>query len=48
MDSCYTLITDIYDQYKQAMIDYNRIKSLYLIDVDNVEIDENFMNLIRF
>lgn len=47
-DSCYTLITDIYDQYKQAMIDYNRIKSLYLIDVDNVEIDENFMNLIRF
>lgn len=41
-DSCYTLITDIYDQYKQAMIDYNRIKSLYLIDVDNVEIDEKF------
>lgn len=41
-DACYSLITDIYDQYKQAMIDYNRIKSLYFIDVEKVVIDEKF------
>ncbi|WP_028042388.1 septation ring formation regulator EzrA [Candidatus Stoquefichus massiliensis] len=41
-DACYTLITEIYDQYKQAMIDYNRMKNLYIIDIDHVEIDEKF------
>lgn len=41
-DACYSLITEIYDQYKQAMIDFNRIKSLYIIDIDHVGIDQTF------
>lgn len=41
-DESYTLITEIYDQYKQVMIDYNRIKKLYVIDEVNIVIDEKF------
>lgn len=41
-DACYSLITDIYDQYKQAMIDFNRMKSLYILDEFDVVIDEKY------
>ena len=41
-DASYTLITEIYDQYKQVMIDYNRIRSLYVIDDLDIVIDEKF------
>lgn len=43
-DDCYTVITEIYDQYKQAMIDYNRIKKLYVIDDLDIVIDEKCMD----
>ena len=41
-DACYSLITDIYDQYKQVMIDYNRIRNLYVIDEVDIVIDEKY------
>ena len=41
-DACYSLITEIYDQYKQALIDSNRINSLYVINEEHIEIDERF------
>ena len=41
-DASYTLITEIYDQYKQVMIDYNRMRSLYVIDDLDIVIDEKF------
>lgn len=41
-DACYSLITEIYDQYKQALIDSNRINSLYVINEEYIEIDERF------
>ncbi len=40
---CYQTITDIYDQYKQAMIDYNRMKSLYVLDEFDIVIDEHYV-----
>lgn len=41
-DESYTLITEIYDQYKQVMIDFNRIRSLYVIDEMDIIIDEKY------
>ncbi len=41
-DESYTLITDIYDQYKQVMIDYNRIRNLYVINEVDIVIDEKY------
>lgn len=41
-EKCYTLITDIYDQYKQALIDYNRMRSLYIIDEASIVIEEKY------
>ena len=41
-DASYTLITEIYDQYKQVLIDYNRMRSLYVIDDLDIVIDEKF------
>jgi len=41
-DDCYTHITDIYDQYREAMLDFNKIKSLYRIDEESVVIDEKY------
>lgn len=41
-ENCYTLITEIYDQYKQAMIDYNRIRNLYVVDEANIIIEEKY------
>lgn len=38
---CYETLTTIYDQYKEALIDYNRIHSLYIINED-VEIEEYY------
>ena len=39
--ACYELITSIYDEYKQSLIDYNRIHSLYMIDND-VDLEEHY------
>lgn len=41
-EDAYQSITHIYDQYKQAMIDQNRIENLYLIHEDYVNIEEKF------
>lgn len=41
-DDAYTTITQIYDQYKQALIDQNRIENLYLINEDYVDIEEKY------
>ena len=41
-DASYRLITEIYDQYKQVLIDYNRMRSLYVIDDLDIVIDEKF------
>lgn len=41
-DNCYSLITDIYNQYKQALLDNNRIKSLYIVDDENLSIEEDY------
>ena len=42
-DESYTVITQIYDQYKQALIDQNRIENLYLINEDYVDIQEKYL-----
>ena len=41
-EDAYTKITHIYDQYKQALIDQNRIENLYLINEDYVDIQEKY------
>lgn len=41
-DNCYLTITDIYDQYKEALIDYNQIKKLYQIEDLDIVIDDHF------
>ena len=41
-DNSYDLITKIYDQYKQVMIDFNKIKNLYMIDEMDIVIDEKY------
>lgn len=41
-EKCYDMITEIYDQYKQAMIDYNRMRSMYVIDESEIVIEEKF------
>ena len=41
-EDAYTKITQIYDQYKQALIDQNRIENLYLINEDYVDIQEKY------
>lgn len=41
-DESYTLITDIYDQYKQVLIDFNKIKKLYVIDEEKIDVDERY------
>lgn len=47
-ETSYDMITEIYDQYKQAIIDYNRMRSLYVIDESEIVIEERFQefNLI--
>ena len=49
-EECYTLVTHIYDQYKQALSDFNRIVSLYVIDGHDIDIDvhyKEFDNILR-
>lgn len=41
-EKCYNMITKIYDQYKQAMIDYNRMRNMYVIDESEIVIEEKF------
>lgn len=41
-ESCHNTITEIYDQYKQSMIDYNRMKSLYVLTEFEIVIDDNY------
>lgn len=41
-DECYTYITDIYDQYKEALLDFNNIKNLYRVDEEQIVIDEKY------
>lgn len=41
-DDCYTYITNIYDQYREAMLDFNKIKNLYRIDEVSIIIDEKY------
>lgn len=41
-EECYSLITHIYNQYKELLIDYNKIKSLYKIDEENIVIEEKY------
>lgn len=41
-DESYTLVTDIYDQYKQVLIDFNKIKNLYVIDETDIDVDERY------
>ena len=39
---CYEYITGIYSQYKQALVDFNRIQELYKLDDIHIEIDEQY------
>ena len=41
-DDCYTYITQIYDQYKEALMSYEKIKKLYVLDGLNIDIDEKY------
>ena len=41
-DDCYGFITNIYDEYKQVMIDFNNLKSLYRLDDLDMNIDERY------
>ncbi len=43
-DDCYTYITQIYDQYKEALLDFNKIKNLYRIDEIEIVIDEKYQD----
>ena len=43
-DDCYTYITHIYDQYKEALLDFNKIKNLYRIDEIDIVIDEKYQD----
>lgn len=40
--NCNETVTDIYNQYKQAVIDFNHIKSLYRLDEIDIVIDEKY------
>ncbi len=41
-DNCYNVVTEIYNQYKQVMIDFNKIKNLYSIDQMDIVVDEKY------
>ncbi|MEG0547331.1 MAG: septation ring formation regulator EzrA [Coprobacillus sp.] len=41
-DDSYTLITDVYDQYKQVLIDFNKIESLYVVEAIDVDVTERY------
>lgn len=41
-DSSYEVVTNIYNDYKQVMIDFNSIKNLYRIDEMDIVIDEKY------
>lgn len=41
-DDCYGFITNIYDEYKQVMIDLNNLRSLYRLDDLDIDIDERY------
>ena len=41
-ESCYTLLTDIYDQYKQALHDFKRIVNLYVLNEEDIDIDAHY------
>lgn len=41
-ESAYTLITEIYDSYKQALNDFNRIVNLYVVSGEDIKIDMHY------
>ncbi|MEG0366845.1 MAG: septation ring formation regulator EzrA [Coprobacillus sp.] len=41
-DDCYAMITEIYNQYKQVLIDFNKIKHLYVVNEMDIVIDEKY------
>lgn len=41
-DECYKNVEEIYAQYKQALIDFNNMKTLYVLDDVDLTIDEKF------
>lgn len=41
-EECYRNVEEIYSQYKQALIDLNKMKSLYILDEYDIVIDEKF------
>ncbi len=41
-ETCYTEITRIYDDYKQALLDYNQLKGLYVLDSESIEISDHY------
>lgn len=41
-EKCYTLVSEIYNQYKECMVDYNRILSLYIVDEAEITIADTY------
>ena len=41
-DECYKNVEEIYSQYKQALIDLNNMRTLYVLDEVDITIDEKF------
>lgn len=41
-NECYKNVEEIYSQYKQGLIDYNNMKSLYVLDDIEIVIDEKY------
>lgn len=41
-DECYKNLEDIYTQYKQALMDFNNMKTLYVLDDVELTVDEKY------
>ncbi len=41
-DDCYNIISDLYKKYKDVLVDFNKIRSLYFIDELDITIEEKY------
>ena len=41
-DDCYNIIGDLYKKYKDVLVDFNKIRSLYFIDELDITIEEKY------
>lgn len=41
-DDCYSIINDLYKKYKDVLVDFNKIRTLYFIDELDITIEEKY------